>query len=214
MTLAHPSPSRPAGREAETFFHSFLLDLRKHPALENSHIILCGERNTGHEVHYLSDLLALFTNKSVISQKGTDDEGWWTDPFNKQRQLDDTDRAFGAGQIRFLEDWTVASGFAKQASADRRKVVLEQFESELRRWGEHEKETDDPSRAPSVFISGRVGKDGRLERSARDDLAFSLCFNIWLNRLVRRRIAPGADYQKIFGMPQRVISGRKRKRTE
>lgn len=209
--LADTFPYLPAGRDCEGFFHDFLLALRAHPALEKTHIILCGERNTGHDVHYLSEILSVFSSKSIISQKGTDDEGWWTDSFNKQRQLDSADHALGCRQVRILENWATAASFAKEDPETRRKKLSAQLESELKRYGEHEKPTSDPSSAPRVFISGRVAEDGTREDSLRDDLAFCTCFSIWLCWLVMRRIAPGVDYQSIFGLPIRPEAG-KRKR--
>lgn len=201
-------------RDCERFFHAFLRALRTHRALENAHIVLCGERNTGHEVQYLSEMLEMFSNKSIISQRGDGDEGWWTDPFNKQRMLDDGDRALLGRGTRMMEDWAVTEGFSKDSPDERRKKVLDQFESELMRYGEHERPTNDASLPPKVFISGRVGEDGRFEKSARDDLAFSFCFSVWLNRKIMRRIAPGVNYPAIFNMPARATSGTtKRKRT-
>ena len=187
--------------------------LRAHPVLEKTHIILCGERNTGHDVHYLSEILQVYSNKSIISQKGTDDEGWWTDQFNKQRQLDSADHALGCRQVRLLENWATASSFAKEAPEKRRKKMCVQLESELKRYGEHERPSTDPSSAPRVFISGRVAEDGTRENAVRDDLAFCTCFSIWLCWLVMRRIAPGVDYQSIFDLPLSPTSGGgKRKR--
>lgn len=174
--------------------------------------MLCGERNTGHEVHYLAEILQAFANKSVVSQKGTDDEGWWTDQYNKQKQLHEADSALGCRQIRFLEGWATAHAFAKEPPEERRAKLLKQLESELSRYGEHEKVTNDPGATPRVFISGRVKSDGSREESTRDDLAFAACFAIWLCRLVVKRIAPGVDYEKIFGLAARPASGSKRGR--
>ena len=191
--------------------------LRAHPALEKTHIIFCGERNTGHEVQYLSQILQVFSNTSIISQKGTDDEGWWTDQYNKQIQLENADHALGTKQVRFLTDWVTAYRFAKDSDVERRKKIGNQLESELKRYGEHEKSSSDPSSAPKVFISGRVAEDGSRENAVRDDLAFSMCFAIWLCWLIIRRIAPGPNYEEIFGSSGRKISNsggiQKRKRS-
>jgi hypothetical protein len=199
--------SAAVGRDCMRFFQCFLSALRRHPALERTHLVLCGERNTGHEVHYLGEALEMFSSKSIVEQKGDRDEGWWTDHSNKQIMLDDADHALGCQQIRIAEDWVVAAGYTKDTPEKRREKVLEQFEAELKRYGEHERPTNDPSMAPKVFISGRVAEDGRFEKSARDDLAFSFCFNIWLNRKIMRRIAPGVNYRAVFGLDQRPVSG-------
>ncbi len=161
----------------------------------------------------MGEVLQVFSNKSIISQKGDGDEGWWTDGFNKQRQLEGADNAFGCRQVRFLENWVTAHNFAKQSADERRAKLMPQLESELKRYGEHEKSSSDPSSAPRVFISGRVADDGSREDAVRDDLAFCTCFSIWLCWLIIRRIAPGVDYEKIFGVPMRMSSGTiKRKR--
>lgn len=189
-----------------------MTELRAHPDFEKSHIVLCGERNTGHEVHYLGEVLNSFSNKSVISQHGGDDEGWWTDASNKQRQLNVADEALGYRQVRFAKDWVTAHNYAKETPESRRTKILNQLESELKRWGEHEKPTKDPSAITRTFISGRVDENG-IMLGAPDDLAFSFCFSIWLCGLIARKFAPGVDYVKIFGIDPMPPSGsNKRKR--
>jgi len=178
--------------------------IRKHPVLQDTHITLCGERNTGHEIQYLSEILAMFQNKSVISQKGNDDEGWWTDAFNKQSQLIDMDRALGTKQIRFLDGWITAYDFAGESAENRQEKISKQFKSELMRYGEREKPTKDPSAPPKIFISGRVAEDGNREDGICDDLAFLSCFSVWLCWLIVRQIAPGPDYDKIFDASTRT----------
>jgi len=114
--------------------------------------------------------------------------------------------------VRFLDGWATAHYFAKESAEARRTKLLAQLESELMRWGEYEKPTNDPSAPPRVFISGRVAEDGTRENGARDDLAFAACFSIWLCRLIVKRIAPGVEYEKIFGLPMLNPSGTKKRR--
>lgn len=66
------------------------------------------------------------------------------------------------------------------------------------RYGEHEREIKDPSSIPAVFISGRIGADGRFESGAKDDLAFVFCMTVWLLMKIQRRETPGASYDNIF----------------
>jgi len=185
------------GRECIDFLRSFLVSIRKHPMMERSHIILCAERNTGHDAHFLSDITQVFTNTSKIEQE-SGDPGWWTSAQSKQMQLEAGDRALGFNQVRLLRDWATANDFTHEPADGRRKKLIKQFEEELKRYDRHELSANRSGGDPRTVISGRLTDDGHRLALVCDDLAFCFCFAIWLNQLVYRRLAPGVAYERIF----------------
>lgn len=177
----------------QEFFISFVRALRSHPALGDAHLAFCGERNSGHVIHFIEQCLDGFPNRSTVSQRGDGDNGWWTDKYNKAEQLHAAEAALELGQVRFLDGWVTAHHYAREDNAARAAKVRAQLEGELRRFGP--RATTGKDGAEHEFISGRVDENGSF--LGPDDLAFSFCFGIWLAALVARRRAPGVDYDKI-----------------
>ena len=159
--------------------------------------MLCVERNTGHDAHFLSQCLEVFPNSSVIEQKEKD-AGWWSTPESKFKQLDAADSALGCKQVRIMKNWIMCNAFTKEEPNTRRNKLIKQLEEELKRYDRHEL---DPSRSgkQTVIISGKIGEEGQWLANVQDDLAFAFCFALWLNVLIVIRLAPGVAYERIFG---------------
>lgn len=151
-----------------------------------------------HEAGFLAAEVEMYHNNALISEKGTDDYGWWTTLQTKSQQAYAAWEAIVMDQVQFLDDWVCANPFEKNAEK-RRRVTKDKFIEQLKKYSEYEMATADALSIPRTGVSGVVNKEGKRTDASNDDLCVAFCMNLWLWRKLKAREIPGFPYQKVFG---------------
>jgi hypothetical protein len=151
-----------------------------------------------HEAGFLAEEVEMYDKYELISEKGTDDYGWWTTNPVKSQQAYAAWEAIVMDQVQFMDDWVCQNPFEPNVEK-RRTFTKNKFIEQLKKYSEYEMATSDALSIPRTGVSGVVNKEGKRTDASNDDLCVAFCMAIWLWKKIKAREIPGFRYQEVFG---------------
>jgi len=166
------------GEEASILLDCFIRNIRKDPRFEHARIIFCPEKGTGHEDTRMSEeLIRKFKGISVISWDGTDDYGLYTTRQSKIDAIGETFLIMKEKTLKFINNWVCDNPLDR--SLDRRDLTKSKLRSQLENYKIHNIVDPTTERSKNI-VSGRRDENGKVSAHKRDDLAFGMCFAIYV----------------------------------
>lgn len=174
----------------------FVTGLRRVEAFQSAWLVLCVERNTGHESGYLSDEFLKFSKTVAIAQHETKDYGWWTDHALKLKAAYKLRKSMAEGSLVLMKDFVCSNPWIP--AEKRREKTMNKFVEQIKRYKLVENERSTPHANTKVTVSGKVDKDGKISGTFKDDIITMLGINLHLwDKLILREI-PTFDYASVF----------------
>ena len=184
--------------EVTLLLEAFIRGIRERELFAHAWIIFCCERNMAHEGGFIAKVVLSFKKTRCVSQHEGNDYGWWTNEENKSRYaFTARDHIMHQG-VRYVEDLICMNPWM---SADTRaKETREKFENQMRHYLAYQRENTDPLRRSRVGVSGKITKDGRVSKTAKDDLMLTFTLNLWIWDEILAHRVDNFPYHEVFSL--------------
>lgn len=176
----------------EQLFKDHIEGLKKHVWTRNARICFFGERNVGHEIGHMQHVLANYDNTWTYKQNPERDFGIWTDQEAKLSYAFAAQLEFAKGNVYYLENLVCTNAFL--APATRTEDTIKEFESQAARYKLISSNPKTPHSRASLAVSGKVGKNGKLNAGFNDDLFFAFTGAVGVHDKILRRQLENVNY--------------------
>lgn len=172
--------------------------LRAHPLLRNAHIIFAPERNTGHEGDFLRRALQNFPRMHFCYEKGPENGcGVWTTHALKVSYGFSMRYQFSTRNISLWDQFICANPY--QDPATRAGETISKLKEQMGRYRIVYTETDNPHGRNNTTLSGKVNKEGKITKNAKDDICFALSMAICLLDKIDMGMLDWFDHTRLPG---------------
>jgi hypothetical protein len=170
-----------------------ILGCKKNPFLKNAIYLLAIEGNLAHEAGNIFNGIKKLSNVHPICTGQVDKVGIRTDQYNKPKYAMAARHHVAHGTVQILNKIVCSNRYMKTDSGgiippnDRPRIVLEKLKTQLSKYREVEFLNNRADGKKSVKISGVLDRNGKIDRSSNDDLAFAFTFACGVIDLLRAR---------------------------
>jgi hypothetical protein len=153
--------------------------LRRSDYLQRAHFLLAIERNMAHESGHIYHNVRRMPNVHPICVKAPDNVGIYTDHSTKVRYAISAREHVMRGSLELIDN--VVCTNARMATdtgaiipaAIRSQTIVDKLKEQLHRYRQVDQETTNPLTTLRTGISGVADRHGKVDASAKDDLAFA-----------------------------------------
>lgn len=176
-------------------FRAHIEAIKSEESLKGARIMFFGERNVGHEIGHFQRVLAEYEMTYTYKQRADRDYGIWTDDGMKMAYAMAAQREMAKGCVHYYKNMVCSN---RELDANTRKeVTIRDFQEQASRYRLVSSAPRTAHSTAKVTVSGKVGKDGRLNNNFNDDLFFAFTGALGVHDLLVTKRLENMDYSLV-----------------
>lgn len=176
------------GADVYLMLNNFITRIRADQRFTYARIIFCPEKNMGHEGSFLGlEVISNYRNVEIVSKDGNEDYGLYTSKESKIKGAFEMWSVCNRRALRFAENWICENPLDN--NIDRKDDLKSKLREQLLNYRMHSVLVRGTDRVTQV-ISGKRDEEGNVMPNANDDMAFGMCFVLYVISMIFDRKIP------------------------